>query len=91
MIRVHVAVSHPSGWETVRTVLRVEHVPTHGRTAPGCHQLVPVYVGGRRVRFIPCARRLPRDLQCPGCAHEVVTTTVTTGAASDGVPSSSGR
>ena len=77
MIRVLVHVSHPAPGQTVRRVVGVEHVPTHGRTAPGCHGLVPVYVAGRRVRFIPCGRRLPADRVCPGCATTITTVHIT--------------
>ncbi len=81
MIRVLVEVEHVSAWETVRRVVGVEHVPTHGRAAPGCHGLVPVYIAGRRVRFIPCGRRLPADRACPGCTTTVHTINAPEGAA----------
>ncbi|NLT55539.1 MAG: hypothetical protein GXX79_13460 [Actinomycetales bacterium] len=60
MTRVLVEVTHPIRWATVRRIVAVE---------PGgyCHGPVPVYVQGRRVRFIDCGRRLPRDEQCPAC------------------------
>ncbi len=87
MIRVVVEVAQRTSWDTRRHVLAVEHVQV-GRPGRGCHALVPVHFAGRRVRFIPCGRRLPRDQQCPGCTVTITTRTTST---TTGTTSSTGR
>ena len=68
MIRVMVEVDQVSATDIRRRVVSVEQVGA--RT--GCHAPVPVYVAGRRIRYIRCGRRLPRDQHCPGCRVHIL-------------------
>ncbi len=94
-IHLVVAVSHPTSWDTIRRVIAVEYRPVGGRPHPGCHALVPVRVAGRRILFVACGRRLPKDQQCPGCRTTITTRTIstthTTGPSTGGVVSSRSR